>query len=93
MGYSVGVITGVVQSAPVVVGVNTYPVTITLIPGAGNTSLCEFTTSNLSGVPVWQQWPEGVVSSITCDGVDFPIKGLRFTRVSGSSNDTYEVVL
>jgi hypothetical protein len=85
-------ISGTVAGTPVVLPVRTYPVSVTVIPGAGNTSLCEFSTTSENLTPVWQPWPAGTVSATTNDAIISPITALRFTRVSGSSADTYEVV-
>lgn len=84
-------ISGTVAGTPAELPIRTYPVSVTLIPGAGNTSLCEFSTTSLSKTPVWQPWPAGVVSVTTNDAIVAPITALRFTRVSGTSTDTYEV--
>ena len=84
-------VTGTVTGTPVVLLVRTYPASVTLIPGAGNTSLCEFSTTSENLTPVWQPWPLGTVSAAANDSIIAPITALRFTRVTGSSTDRYEV--
>lgn len=72
------------------------PITITAIPGSGNTSKVEFSTTPGAAVApasaTWQAWGSGTVSSTTTDVFIGRLTALRFTRVSGSSTDTYEVV-
>ncbi|HWO99178.1 MAG TPA: hypothetical protein VNL74_00920 [Methylococcus sp.] len=89
---------GYVAGSPVVINLEAVdpPLTITLIPGAGNTSRCEYsTTPGAAGDPgtaAWIAWPGDVVSTPTTDVVVGPVSALRFTRVSGSSQDSYEVL-
>lgn len=85
-------INGIVAGTPVVLPIRSYPVSVTVIPGAGNTSLCEFSTTTEGVTPVWQAWPSGTVSAITSDSIISPITALRFSRVTGSNNDKFEVV-
>jgi hypothetical protein len=93
-------IKGIVGASAVVVDTSNfaYPISVTVIPGSGNTSKCEFSTTAQAGVnPAsanWQVWPDGtagVVSAITSDYVN-KITALRFTRITGSSTDNYEIV-
>ena len=72
------------------------PYTITLIPGASNTSRCELsTTLGAAATPAsanWIAWNNGDVSTITQDVLYGRLTALRFTRVSGTNADTYEVM-
>jgi|GEM_PF-6435651 hypothetical protein len=87
-----------VGDTPVTVNLSALqsPYTVTLIPGAGNTSQCEYsTTGNAAQSPAtatWLPWRKGVVSVATGDVYYGKLTALRFTRVSGASLDTFEVV-
>ena len=63
------------------------PFTITLSPGSGNVSSCEIKSGGK-----WFAWPAGDVSEPMRDVQYGHIEEVKFTRVSGSSDDTYEVV-
>ena len=70
-------------------------VTVTLIPGLGNTSLCEYsqdinaaTNPDSSG---WTAWKYGAVSIQATDTFIGKITALRFTRITGQSIDNFEV--
>lgn len=90
--------TGTIAATPVVVNMSRYraPCGVTLIPGSGNTSLCEYSLTPNAADPTvtanWRPWPAGTVSVATTDTLLGPVQALRFTRVSGASSDTYEVV-
>lgn len=71
------------------------PITITVIPGSGNTSSVEASTTldavaNPAGA-VWIAWPAGTVSGASRDVFTGHLTALRFTRVTGSSTDGFEV--
>lgn len=89
---------GSVGATAVVVNLARYraPISVALTPGSGNTSLCEYSlTPNAADPSVtaqWSAWPSGTVSIATTDSLLGPVQALRFTRVSGSSSDTYTVV-
>ncbi|BBL73207.1 hypothetical protein [Methylomagnum ishizawai] len=89
---------GTVASTPVVVDVSGSPgpVTVTVVPGAGNTSKAEYsTTPDAASAPNtanWQTWPPGTVSAIATDVFLGRLAALRFTRVGGSGTDAYEVL-
>lgn len=91
-------ISGSVTGTPVVVDLskNAAPYSVTLIPGSGNTSKVEYSVSPNAGTSPgsanWISWPSGTVSAITNDVYAGKLTALRFTRVSGSSTDTYEVM-
>ena len=71
-------------------------VTVSVIPGSGNTSLVEFSTSIdaviNSGAANWQQWGGGTVSAASCYTFFGKMTALRLSRVSGSSTDVFEVI-
>ncbi|SMF96044.1 hypothetical protein SAMN02949497_3424 [Methylomagnum ishizawai] len=89
---------GTVTSTPAVVDVSGSPgpVTVTVIPGAGNTSKAEYSTTpdaaTNPGAANWQAWPPGTISAIATDVFLGRLAALRFTRVTGSATDTYEVL-
>lgn len=91
-------ITGTVTATPVIVKTRnlTFPLTVTVVPGAAGTSKVEFTTSTEAEVDaataVWQTWPSGTVAATTSDSLVSPVTALRFTRVTGANPDKYEVV-
>lgn len=93
-----GIQQGSVGSSAVVISLENAasPITITLVPGSGNTSKCEFSTTKQSsenpGSANWQAWTPGTVSAITTLFLQGKVTALRFTRVSGSNTDQYEVV-
>ena len=88
--------TPVILSMPMGDGKEWSTITVTVIPGAGNTSLCEFSTSSQAdietGAATWQAWPSGTVAVTTNDYTRSKVSGLRFTRVTGVSDDHYEVI-
>lgn len=90
--------TGKVDATPKVVNLARYraPISVSLSPGSGNTSLCEYSLTPNAADPAvtaqWLPWPAGTVSIATTDSLLGPATALRFTRVSGVSLDTYNVV-
>lgn len=70
--------------------------TVSLIPGIGNTSKCEATLTPGAfanpGAANWFPWSFGTVSVPTNSVFFGKVTALRFTRMTGSSSDTYEVV-
>lgn len=68
-------------------------VSVSAIPGA-NTALVEFTTTpdaDVAASGVWQEWPDGSVTSTTSNKVMSPITGLRFSATGGDCS--FEVVM
>ncbi|SMF93906.1 hypothetical protein SAMN02949497_1202 [Methylomagnum ishizawai] len=98
MGGGSIAVSGTSASMPAVVDVSGSPgpVTVTVIPGAGNTSKAEYSTTpgaaTHPGAANWQAWPPGTVSVIATDVFLGRLAALRFTRVTGSATDTYEVL-
>lgn len=90
-------VTGNVGATPAIIDVSSYnsPYTVTIIPGSGNTSKVEYSLTETAisnpSTANWLTWPAGSVSIPTNDIYNGKLKALRFTRVSGSSNDTFEV--
>lgn len=87
-------LTGTYTSTPAVVDMRTYPrsINVVVIPGSGNVSRVEYTITAdpTTGSPNWISWSFGDVNA--AKGAQMQnVSGLRFTRVSGSSTDTYEV--
>lgn len=72
-----------------------YPVTVTVIPGATTTATVEFSTSlNAATDPSsanWQNWPDGTVSAATTDVFLGRLTAIRITRASGSNPVVYEI--
>lgn len=93
-----GVQQGAVTTTAVVINMENLaaPISVTVIPGSGNTSKCEISTtrqaSESPGSANWQSWTPGTVSAITTLFLQGKVTALRFTRVTGSSADQYEVV-
>ena len=87
--------TGNFSTAPAVVEAPPPGSTVVVIPGIGNTSLCEWSDSENAltnpNLATWVPWSKGIVSSSTGDVVDAKVRALRFSRVSGSSVDSYEI--
>ena len=90
-------LSGTVGATPVIIDCFTItaPVSVTVIPGSGNTSSVETTTSmNAVADPsnaVWLAWPSGTVNAATRNVSMGRLTAIRFTRVSGTSTDSYEV--
>ena len=73
----------------------TPPITITVIPGSGDTVSVEASTS-LGAVAdpagsLWIPWPAGTISEASRDVFTGHLTALRFTRVTGSSTDGFEI--
>ncbi len=71
------------------------PISVTLVPGSGNTSRWEYSITQgaavMPGTAVWQAG-SGDVTALTADVLLGPVQAVRFTRVSGSASDAYEVM-
>lgn len=95
MGVQQGTVT---SGNPVVISVENLapPITISIYPGSGNTSKVEFSSSRQAsqnpGAANWQLWSPGNVTAATTEIAVGKLTALRFTVVSGSSTDQYEVV-
>ena len=90
-------LSGTVGATPVVLDTFSIdaPVSITISPGSGNTSLIETSTTITAvsdpATAIWLEWPAGVVNADTRDVSFGKIVAIRFTRVTGASLDNYEV--
>ena len=76
------------------------PFSVAIFPGSGNTSKCEFTLTPGAvaliaagnGAQVnWQPWSLGTVATPSSTTFNSPCEALRFTVVTGSSNDAVEI--
>jgi hypothetical protein len=76
------------------------PFSVAITPGSGNTSKCEFTLTPGAvamiaagnGASVnWQPWSLGTVAVPSSSTFNSPCDALRFTVVSGTSNDVVEI--
>lgn len=94
-----GNFSGIVGSAPVVVDLSSYepPFSVGLTVGPGNTSRWEYSRSlNAAQNPAAAKWwpgSQGDVTSDTDDVILGTVTAVRFTRVIGSANDAYEVMV
>lgn len=72
------------------------PITVSVFPGSGNTSLVEYSTSlNAAVTPGsanWLPWANGTVAAASNATFTGTCTALRFTRVTGASTDTFEVL-
>jgi hypothetical protein len=64
------------------------PVSLAVFPGDGCTCLVEFQITQNGG---WFPWEPGQVTTATGRSILSRIRGVRFTRVSGSNSCTAEV--
>ena len=92
--YKQSVLTGVTGES-IKIAPKISKVTVSLLPSGGASGKVQFTTSTYKeideGTATWFDWPKGVISVNTYDGINFPITGLR--PVSSSGTLVMEVVL
>jgi hypothetical protein len=90
-------LSGTVGATPVVLDCFGIPppVSFTVIPGSANTSLVEISNTSTAvenpGGATWLEWPSSVVNVATRDVSLGRVVAVRFTRITGTSLDKYEV--
>jgi hypothetical protein len=90
-------LSGTIGATPVVLDCFTIPapVSITVIPDTGDTVSVETSTTVTAvadpATATWLAWPSGTVSQTTRNVSLGRIVALRFTRVTGTGTDKYEV--
>jgi len=62
--------------------------TVTVIPGAGATAACQYTTSSdaevAAGTANWINWPAGQVSSPSSDAILYRVTALRLSATGAA---------
>ena len=89
---------GTVTAAPIIVDLSQArpPYTFIVSPGNSNTSKLEISITPTAVTDpnnaVWVEWPFSAVSVATETVYSGRLNAVRFTRVSGTSTDRYEVL-
>lgn len=66
-----------------------YPATVAVVPGSGDSVLCEYTIDGAA----WTAWGNNTATAFSIDVLDGPVRALRFTRTAGSSATSKYLVI